>query len=147
MLYFDDFAIGQCDVSAAPHVVTKEEIIGFASQWDALPMHIDEEAAKATPVGKLIASGVHTVAIGIRLMRQLDKDETAYVAGIGWEKFTLHVPVCPGDALRLRCTVAEKRVSQSKPDRGIMTTFNEILNQDDVVVASYRLTFLILLRP
>ena len=48
--------------------MTKEEIIAFATQFDPQPFHIDEDAAKKSIYGGLIASGWHTVSLFMRLL-------------------------------------------------------------------------------
>ena len=65
-LYFDDFKIG--DRFESPGMtVTEGQIIDFAMHFDPQVFHVDAEAAKATPYGGLIASGIHTIALTFRL--------------------------------------------------------------------------------
>jgi acyl dehydratase len=45
-------------------------------------------------------------------------------------------PVRPGDRLILRITVHKVKPSRSKPDRGVLFSFCEMLNQKKEVVAS-----------
>jgi acyl dehydratase len=47
-------------------------------------------------------------------------------------------PVRPGDTLTVRVTVTDARRSRSKPDRGLIHSFFEVLNQDDEVVMTMR---------
>jgi acyl dehydratase len=56
-------------------------------------------------------------------------------------------PVRPGDTLRLRATVLETKRSQSKPDRGVVWTLTEVLNQNGEVVMSVKAMTLIRCRP
>lgn len=56
-MYFDELEIGMA-VDTAPAVVEKEKMISFARDYDNIPLHTDEEYAKTTPFGKLIAPGV-----------------------------------------------------------------------------------------
>ena len=56
-MYFDDLKIGMT-VDTAPTVIEKEKIMAFARTYDNIPLHINEEYAKTTPFGKLIAPGV-----------------------------------------------------------------------------------------
>ena len=56
-MYFDDLKIGM-SVDTAPAIIKKEKMIAFATDYDNLPLHTDEEYAKSTPFGKLIAPGV-----------------------------------------------------------------------------------------
>lgn len=56
-MYFDDLKIGMT-VDTAPAVIEKEKMVAFAVDYDNIPLHTDEEYAKNTPFGKLIAPGV-----------------------------------------------------------------------------------------
>ena len=56
-MYFDDLKIGMT-VNTAPAVIQKEKMVAFARDYDNIPLHTDEEYAKTTPFGKLIAPGV-----------------------------------------------------------------------------------------
>ena len=56
-MYFDELKIGMT-VETAPAVITKEKMMAFAYDYDNIPLHTDEEYAKGTPFGGLIAPGV-----------------------------------------------------------------------------------------
>ena len=56
-MYFDDLKIGMT-VRTAPALIKKEKMLAFATDYDTIPLHTDEEYAKKTPFGKLIAPGV-----------------------------------------------------------------------------------------
>ena len=56
-MYFDDIKIGMA-VEIAPALIEKEKMLAFARDYDNIPFHTDEEYAKTTPFGRLIAPGV-----------------------------------------------------------------------------------------
>lgn len=56
-MYFDDIKIGMT-VETAPAVIEKEKMLAFAREYDNIPLHTDEEYARTTPLGQLIAPGV-----------------------------------------------------------------------------------------
>ena len=56
-MYFDDLKLGM-SVDTVPALIEKEKMMAFARDYDNLPLHTDEEYAKTTPFGKLIAPGV-----------------------------------------------------------------------------------------
>lgn len=56
-MYFDDLTLGM-KVETAPALIEKDKMIAFAKDYDNIPLHTDEEYAKTTPFGKLIAPGV-----------------------------------------------------------------------------------------
>ncbi|WP_460653447.1 MaoC/PaaZ C-terminal domain-containing protein [Kribbella endophytica] len=86
------------------------------------------------PFHGLIASGWHTASLMMRLYAKHYLSHVASLGGPGVDELRWLVPVRPGDQLRLRTTVLEARLSRSKPDRGLVRTLAELLNQDDVVV-------------
>lgn len=147
MQYFEDVVLNQQHHSEQTCTVTAEEIKSFAGQWDPMPFHLDEEVAKLTPVGKLFASSIHTIAMAIRLSHTMMKEELAVMAGLGWQDVRFPNPVCAGDTLHMRAEVVEKRESRSKPDRGIVVSQNTVLNQRDDVVAEYKIVTLMMKRP
>ena len=56
-MYFEELKTGMT-VDTAPAVIEKEKMVAFARDYDNIPLHTDEEYAKSTPFGKLIAPGV-----------------------------------------------------------------------------------------
>jgi acyl dehydratase len=137
MLYFEDFPPG--DVRESPaRAVTREQILAFAREFDPQPFHIDEAAAKTTIYGGLIASGWHTVAIYMRLMWEAFLKDTASLGSPGVDEVRWLKPVRPGDTLRARFTVLEAIPSRSKPDRGVVRSLSEVLNQHGEVVMTLR---------
>ena len=147
MKFYEDFEVGIVHHSQQEHELTKEEIMSFCAEWDPMPFHVDEAAAEQSFVGKLFTSSIHTVAIGSKLAHSMKKEEAAMVAGLGWDNVRFHAPVCVGDRLKVRSYIAAKRESKSKPDQGILTSTIEVINQDEVMVASYDFSSLIMKRP
>lgn len=145
MLYYEDLLLHQPQRSQ-PYTVSKEEVIAFATQWDPQPYHVDEEAAKQWPLG-LTASGLHTVAIAVKLINALAREPAAVVAGLGWDEVRMLGPVRPGDTLYAVTWLDSKRESNSKPDMGILSTTVELHNQRDEVVLRYRIASLAMKRP
>ena len=56
-MYFNELKVGMT-VETAPAIIEKQKMIDFALDYDNIPLHTDEEYAKNTPFGKLIAPGV-----------------------------------------------------------------------------------------
>ena len=147
MQYFEDMQLGVKKTTDASHTVSTDEIKDFAQQWDPMPFHLDEQAASQTPVGVLFASGLHTIAIGIRLSHQLMDEPVAAIAGLGWTDVRFPQPVLPGDTLSMTSELVDKRESRSKPDRGIITSLNQVYNQRGELVAEYKISTLVMKRP
>ncbi len=146
MLYFEDIQLHEVMQSSATYPVTADDIKRFAGEWDPMPFHLDEAVAAMTPIGQLFSSGAHNIAISIKLSHTMMERPVAAIAGLGWQDVRFPLPVCAGDVLRLRTEIIDKRVSQSKPDRGIVTTLITLLNQDDAIVTEYKILTLVLRR-
>lgn len=135
--YFEDYAVGLVDEFGEVEV-TAEEIVAFARRYDPQGMHIDAEASARGPFGGLIASGWHTAAMVMRLFVEHYLSRVATLPSPGIDELRWVLPVRPGDRLRVRVTVTEARRSRSKPDRGIVRSLVEVLNQRDEVVMTQR---------
>ncbi|MBY0611784.1 MAG: MaoC family dehydratase [Beijerinckiaceae bacterium] len=131
--YFDDFVIGET-VSFGERTISKEEIVAFAKVFDQQPMHVDEDAAKSSFVGRLIASGWHTISLNMRMIVDGVLLESASMGAPGVTSMKWLKPVLPGDTLSSRFTATDKKVSITKPDRGFVTMKIECLNQRGEVV-------------
>src|SRR3984893_15757949 len=83
-LYLEDFHVGQRLISAT-HVIDAAQIKAFARAFDPQPFHLDEEAAKATLFGRLVASGWHTAAITMRLQVDSGLPIAGGMIGVGGE--------------------------------------------------------------
>ena len=133
MHYFEDFAPGQV-IELGHHTITKDEIIAFAKQFDPQVFHLDEEAAKKTIFGGLIASGWHTGSLMMRLLYEGLVKNLVSMGSPGVDELRWVKPVRPGDTLSMRMTVVECIPSRSKPDRGIVKSVMELRNQAGEVV-------------
>jgi acyl dehydratase len=126
--YFEDFAVGSV-AEFGPRPVTREEIIAFAAEFDPQPMHLDEEAGRASMLGGLAASGWHTCAILMRMLYDGFLHESASLGSPGVDEVRWLAPVRPGDDLTVRRTVLGSRTSKSRPDVGFVTLSFEVRNQ------------------
>lgn len=128
MLYFEDFVAGSISESGAL-LVSQDDILGFARRFDAQDFHTDPEAAKASFVGTLIASGWHSCALLMRLAAEAFFLDTTSMGSPGVEEVKWLRPVRPGDTLRLRWTITETKQSRSRPEMGLVKFRFELLNQ------------------
>ena len=127
--------------------VTEEEVLEFGRRFDPQVFHTDPEAAARTEYGGLIASGWHTAALMMRMYSDhyLPGDSTLVSPGVDELRWLL--PVRPGDELSLRVTVLEARPSRTKPDRGIVRSAVEVLNQHGEVAMTATAINFFLARP
>jgi acyl dehydratase len=135
--FFEDYREGE-QFEFGNYLVTEEEIIEFAKRYDPQPFHVDKDAAAATIFGGLIASGWMTASIGMRMLVDNFISIKSSMGSPGVDEMRFVKPVRAGDKLRLRVSIMSTRKSQSKPDRGVLQFFEEIVNQNDEVVLSLK---------
>ncbi|OJW28175.1 MAG: hypothetical protein BGO51_25150 [Rhodospirillales bacterium 69-11] len=133
-------------VACGSVTLSEDELLAFAERYDPQPMHVDRAMAEAGPFGGLIASGWHTIGLMMPLFVEHYLPFNG-MAAPGIEEVRWHRPVRPGDTLRPRVTVLESRVSQSRPEFGVVRCLVEVFNQKDELVLSLRPTNLIRRRP
>jgi acyl dehydratase len=134
--YFEDYVEG--DVHHFGTIaVGADEIVAFANQFDPQTLHTDPEAAKSGPFGGLIASGWHTAGLMTRLFMDHYLTKVASLGSPGGDELRWVKPVRPGDTLSVRVTVLKAVPSKSKPDRGAVTSFVEVINQAGGIVGSW----------
>ena len=144
--YLEDLKVGD-RFASAPYIVTEAAIIDFSREFDPQPLHLDAERAKETFLEGLTASGWHTAAITMRLFVTSDLNFVGGAIGLGVDELRWTRPVRPGDTLSIRVTVLEANVSRSKPDRGMVRTLIEVLNQNGELVMSCKAINLLKCRP
>ena len=129
-MYFDDLKIGMA-VNTAPAVIEKEKMLAFARDYDNIPLHTDEEYAKTTPFGKLIAPGVMSFMSVWAKYLEVDFFGEALLAGkstkIEWLK-----SVFADDVLTGRATITSLIKRNAK--NGLVEITIEAYNQDGVLV-------------
>ena len=135
MRYWEDIKAGEV-IELGSCTVTKEAMVAFAREFDPQPFHTDEETAKRTIWGGLIASGWHTGSMLMRLFYDGFLKDTVSLGSPGIDELKWNKPVRPGDRLSARMTILETTPSRSKPDRGIVRSQMEVVNQHGEVVMS-----------
>lgn len=126
---FDNIVEGAV-IELGSKTVTAEEIIEFATEFDPQPMHLDEEAGRASLLGGLAASGWHSCAMFMRLFCDglLLGSTSQGAPGIDYVKWKR--PVLAGDRLTARSTILSKRRSKSRPALGLVEVRSEMINQN-----------------
>jgi acyl dehydratase len=142
--YFEDYVQG-VTVDCGSVDMDEASMIEFAKNYDPQPFHTDPRIDG--PYGGLIASGWHTVSLAMRHVVNAYLSPESSLGGSGVDELRWPAPVRPGDTLRFRATVTYARKSQSKPDRGVIRTLVEGVNQDDITILSLIVVNFILVRP
>lgn len=141
MQYYEDISVGE-KYELGGWTVTREEILDFAKQWDPQPFHTNEVAARESMFGRLVASGLHTMAIAIRLAYPNFYRDVAALGGLGMDEVRLPKPVYPNDTLVGHVEILEKQPMDSNVDRGIVrinyTLFREsgeqVLDMNNMII-------------
>jgi acyl dehydratase len=139
-LLYEQFRVGH-EFETETHEVTAAGIAAFAElTGDDNPLHTDREYARAAGFRDVLAHGpyVQALAIGLSARTGLMAGTTVALLGISAQ---FRQAVFPGDRIRARIRISRKRSTRS-PDRGLLWRHVDVLNQDDVVVASMLMTAL-----
>ncbi|MDR3473817.1 MAG: MaoC family dehydratase [Devosia sp.] len=126
--HFEDLALGE-SIALGSTTVSREMIFSFAREFDPLPFHLDEEAAKKSLLGGLASSGWQTGALTLRLLGDGFLNRIAAAGGLGFSDLKWKKPVLAGDTISARATITGLRRSNSHPDRGILTLDLLVTNQ------------------
>lgn len=129
-MYFDDIEIGMT-IDIAPAVIEREKMLDFARLYDPIPLHMDEEYAKSTHFGKLIAPGVMSFMSVWAKYLEVDFFGEELPAGksttIEWCK-----PVFAEDVLTGKATITRKERRNAK--NGLVEVSITAWNQHGEVV-------------
>ena len=136
-LHFEDFRVGRA-FELGPKTVSASEIIEFAQEFDPQPLHLSEEAGKASILGGLSASGWHTSSMFMRMMIDSYLLDSVSEGAPGIDLMEWKKPVLAGDTLKGRSTVESARPMRSRPHIGIVTLNHELENQRGEIVLRSR---------
>jgi len=157
MKFFEDVLVGDVD-ELGRYTFTPDDIKSFAHRFDPQRFHIDEEEAARSHFGALCASGWHTASMWMRLAAdQRRREAEAAIArgepvaqwgpAAGFRELKWLKPVYAGDTIAYRAEVIETRVSQSRPESGLVVSFASGDNQKGERVISFVSTVFVQRRP
>jgi acyl dehydratase len=126
-LHWEDFNPGSV-IECGSRLVTREQILAFAAEFDPQPMHLDEAAASASLLGGLSASGWHSCCILMRMLTDSFIGASSFLGSPGVEEVRWVAPLRPGERVTARTTVLETRVSKSRPQMGFVKFRFELLD-------------------
>lgn len=140
--HFEDLRVGEV-IELGRTKVTRDMILSFAREFDPLPFHLDEKAAKASLLGGLAASGWQTGALSLRMLVDSFLSTIASAGGLGFTNLKWKTPVMVNDTIGGKATIAELRRSATQPQWGIVGIDFDIRNQKDQQVMTLRLANLV----
>ncbi len=136
---FEDFPVGTV-LRFGGYEVTDSEIIAFAQAFDPQPMHLDAEAAKATRMKGLAAPGMLTCSMVMRLYYDAVLRDAEGLGAPGVDETRWLQPVRPGMVLTVEWRVTSARVSQSRPEMGLLGVELETRDQTGLLLMTQRYT-------
>ena len=129
-MYFDELKIGMT-VDTAPAVIQKDKMLAFSRDYDNIPLHTDEEYARSTHFGGLIAPGVMSFMSVWAKYLEVDFFGKELLAGkstkIEWLK-----PVYAEDILTGKATITNLTKRNTK--NGIVEISMDVYNQKGELV-------------
>lgn len=132
---YEDLEVGK-SYEIGSHTFGREAILQFAQQFDPQPFHLSEAAGAASHFGGLVASGWHTCSVMMGMLVRNFLEGSTSMGSPGIDEIRWIKPVRVGDTLAMTNHIVSKRVSQSKPDRGIVETRWEGRNQHGELVVT-----------
>ena len=143
--YFEEIQIGET-FSTPGVTITDWHVMQFAGlSMDYFELHTSDEYAKNTEFGRRVAHGLMGLAITDGLKNRSEFHIHA-MASLHWS-WDFTGPIFIGDTVTAKLSVAEKRESRSKADRGIVTLDLELHNQRDEVVQKGQNRLMVKRRP
>jgi acyl dehydratase len=145
--YFEDLEVGMTFAHEPGRTVTETDNLLFSAlTLNPQPLHLDAEFARATPYGQILVNSIFTLGLLVGLSVG-DTTLGTTLGNLGFDKTTFPNPVFIGDTLRARTRVLEKRLSATKPDRGIVVFEHEAVNQRGQVVCACIRSAMMMRRP
>jgi acyl dehydratase len=141
--FFEDFVVDE-EYLTPSRTLTETDVVMFAAMsGDYNELHTSETFGKSTQFGKRIVHGLLGLAVSHGLFFRLGLVEGTAIAFLGIESWKFEAPSFLGDTIRVKIKVAEKRPSQSKPDRGVIKFFFQVIKEDGTVIQSGYKTIMI----
>ncbi|MSQ51347.1 MAG: MaoC family dehydratase [Betaproteobacteria bacterium] len=125
MKYYEDFPPGTL-IECGSRVVSKDEIIRFAREYDPQLFHLDEAAAAKTHFGGLVASGWHSGSIAMRMVVDTVMHDSSCMGSPGIERLRWLKPLRADTCVTVKFRVLEADLSKSRPDRGRLKVVFEL---------------------
>jgi acyl dehydratase len=143
-MYFEDLAAATGEeFRSRRRTITETDSVTFTSMTGIMdPVFTDEIFAKENLFGGRVVPGPMIMAYSMGLTDDLGYGSVVAALGISEARFL--APVRPGDTIHVQSRVEKARESRSRPDAGIVTLAHDVLNQDGVVVQTFKRTLLVL---
>lgn len=145
--FFDQWIIGEEYVTPGRTVTETDVVIFAAMTGDYNELHTSEQFMKESQFGRRIVHGLLGLSISHGLLFRTGFLEGTVIAFLGIDSWEFKAPIFFGDTIRIKIKVAEKKASKSKPDRGVVRLYLEIIKQDETIAQSGFKTLMIKRAP
>ena len=135
-MYFEDFTVG-LTFTTDETLISKNEIIDFASKYDPQTFHLDEELAKDGPFGQLTSSGFMTLGKSFTQIFNTEVFNGTSMGAWGLDELRWTKPVYPNDTLKTKVEVLETKKSKKNPTKGTVRLKQTVTNQNDEIVMTW----------
>ena len=142
-MYFEEFILGS-KTQIEPAVIDKNDMVAFAERYDNIPLHTDEEYAKTTIFGQLIAPGVMSFMSVWAKYLEIDLAGKELLAGKS-TKIEWHKPVFANDVLTSTCTVS--KLEKRNPKNGLVELTFEVFNKKGELVLTDTTEMIVKCKP
>lgn len=144
--YYEDLEVGQHIRHSLGRTVTEADNVLFcALTMNTQPLHLNEDFAAGTPFGRRLVNGIFTLGLVIGLTVS-ELTEGTILANLGYDRVVHPNPVFHGDTIYVESEVLDKRLSQSRPDVGIVRLKHTGRKPDGTVVIEVERTAMFLRR-
>ena len=134
--YLDELKVGEEYITPS-RTLTETDVVMFAAMsGDYNELHTSEEFMKGSQFGKRLVHGLLGLSVSHGLLFRLGILDGTAIALLGVDAWQFKGPLFFGDTIRVKVKIAEVRPSKSKPGRGILKLYMEIIKQDETVVQS-----------
>lgn len=134
--FFDEWVVGE-EFLTPSRTMTETDIVLFAAMsGDYNELHTNEEFGKKNQFGRRIGHGLLGLAVSHGLLFRLGLLEGTAIAFLGVEEWKFEAPFFIGDTIRVKVKVADKKESKSKPDRGVIKLFLQVIKGENTVLQS-----------
>ncbi len=133
-LYFEDFVIDK-EYESPGRTITETDLVMYAGlSGDYNQLHTDEDYSKKVSMyGRRIFHGLFGLTLVEGLKSRVGLFEGTSMASLEW-RWTFKKALFIGDTVRVKWKIIKKKET-SKPDRGVITEFLQLVNQNDEVTA------------
>ena len=135
-MYFEDFTVG-FTFTTTETLISKNDIIDFASKYDPQSFHLDEENAKNGPFGRLTSSGFMTLGKSFTQIFETGLYNGTSMGAWGIDDLRWTKPVYPGDRLRTKLEVLETKKSSRNPTKGTARLKHTVTNHNNEIVMTW----------